>query len=123
MRPALKTVPTAGILLLGGLAGLALIARADTGGETLRAKAASGGIVANDAPVYQIDSQSTGAVPSTTSPTLLAQAPASPPRTSGTSTPSRPRGSARPGSAASRGRDWSIGRRMTLHKPWMRPAK
>jgi hypothetical protein len=114
MRPALKTASKAGFLFLGGLAGFALIARA--GGEERAASPSS-----LDASVVQGDRQSSNAGPSTLPPLLLAQRPAAPSRASSSTTRNRASGGARPGSAASRGRDWSTGRRMTLHKPWMNP--
>ena len=45
MRPVLKTVPTAGILLLGGLMSLALLPRADAGDEAPPTKSARGGFL------------------------------------------------------------------------------
>lgn len=45
MRPVFKVVPTAGILLLGGLLSLALLPRADAGDEAPPAKSARGGFL------------------------------------------------------------------------------
>lgn len=111
MRLAFKTAPTAGILLLCGLGGLVLIARA--GAEEGPAPAsealevviaqAQGAATASPPFVYTTGAQGVGYY-------------ASPgPRTAA---PQARRGSS--GTVGPGARNWSTGRRSPLHRPWMK---
>jgi hypothetical protein len=102
MRPALKTVTSAGILLLGGLAGLAFIAPAGALAQR----------PIGPRFIYGPGSQGFGYYaspgPQTVSPSATVPRPSSASRTGG--------GGSRP-----RNRDWTTGHRMRNHKPWLRP--
>ena len=102
-HPASKMGLTAGMFLLGGLAGLFLVSRAEA--EAAMAQAAAPRFV------YASGFQGVGyyANPGTATATQARSAPA-------------PRTSASRGTSVGPGvRDWSTGRRGRLHKPWLQP--
>jgi hypothetical protein len=112
MRPAFKIAPTAGILLLFGLGGLVLTARAGAeegaapASEALEVVIAQAQAAATASPpfVYTTGAQGVGYY-------------ASPgPRTAAPQAQAR-RGSGTVGPGA---RNWSTGRRSPLHRPWLK---
>jgi nucleoside-diphosphate-sugar epimerase len=125
MRPTSKVAPTAGLVLLGGLAVFALVARAEArpsspapmppayaSAEAMAPEALEAAQAARGAPrfVYASGFQGVGYYANPGTVTTARQAPA--PTFSGAS-----RGqSVGPGV-----RDWSTGRRGRLHKPWLQP--
>ena len=125
MRPILKVISLAGVLLLGVLADLAPRARAEAGPsrsplppesalvdatapEPLEAAQAVG--AASPRFVYASGFQGVGYYANPGTVTRARQAPAP------TFSSSRPAQSVGPGV-----RDWSTGRRGRLHKPWLQP--
>ncbi len=111
MRPALKTAPMAGILLLCGLGGSVLIARA--GAE----EGATPAAMALEVAIAQAPAAATASLPPFvyTSGAQGVGYYASPaPRTAA---PQARRGSSTVGPGV---RNWTTGRRSPLHRPWLK---